>query len=169
MRNLKLSAVVLSLSSMLWACGGGSGTDRSKLLTELSAQEVESICQESFDMYAAHMGQESVCKLVSIMMIAFGSPDQCDSMYTQCMAAPFDPEATASECDLSQQIPEDCQATVGEFLQCEEEALIVLADFLGGITCSSSMEDLSAMETMDQDIQSCLDFAEKCPGLITND
>ncbi len=169
MSGMKLSVAVLSLSSLLWSCGGGSGTDQSKKLSDLTEQDIAAICQESIDLFVEHMGQETICKLSAVIMIAFGDQEQCNSMYTQCMATPFDPITTAGECDLSEQIPAECDATVGEFMQCEEEAIIFLGEILSGISCSSSMEDLAALEGIEQGPQSCIDLAEKCPNLGIND
>jgi hypothetical protein len=147
------------------ACGsgnGGGGVNQSAVLGDLSQADAEAMCADVASQVNNILSQSQACLLEGFMELAFGGDEAtCTAAVAACESSGADPVIDCSMVDASDLA--GCTATVGEFLNCLKDGQQALKQVMGGLSCTSSLMDLAALDV--DTPQSCVDLEAKCPGL----
>ncbi|WP_437589878.1 hypothetical protein [Sorangium sp. So ce1000] len=135
--------------------GGGTGSDLDgKQLGQLTAAESQEVCDDLAG--SVEVSKEDICEVTGVFSGALGA--DCATAKAECINKPEEPEQLGS-CDTSKFA--GCTATVAETKAC----LIAVANAVKAITCSSSLEDVLAL----QQPAACAPVSEKCPELLQDE
>lgn len=171
--------VVMGAAFMMPACGdddddgGGSavagsvdtGVPEDKTLSELDEGDKDAIC----DTIDGLVGPEVEC-FGAALLIALFSEDvaACQATFDACID---DPEQFAEESDFDfgegacsvENIPEDCNATVGELEACISEQNDAIQSLLDNFDCAEVLDSDGSDEGPGP---ACQAVEEKCPGFL---
>jgi hypothetical protein len=146
------------------ACGGGGGTVNSgvpedKQADELSAQEIQDVCQATADAIDAAVTDDRFCRIAAAMGAAFagslGGPTvartACDSLYEQCLDDPQSvrdqlPADTnlggaSLDCSAAPDSVSNCSVTVGEFETCAGDQIDGITEALDAVPTCDDLTD----------------------------
>jgi hypothetical protein len=170
MISTKHVAVALLLSTGLGsvACGGSSktvdsGVDPSKEADELSAEEIQDVCQATVDAAQAIADDDAlICRLAGIFIGQLAGSiggitvvkETCSSTEESCLEDPSDyrdqleamgglTAGLVPNCEEAPESIEGCTVTVGEYESCASDQIDGIADAFGSIPdCDDLTEEL---------------------------
>ncbi|MBN2802476.1 MAG: hypothetical protein JXR91_05245 [Deltaproteobacteria bacterium] len=202
MKKLTLIFMALLLSVSVASCkddsgdGGGTtvntGLPEDKIVSDLTDDEVYKACVAITKLVNSTADDtELLCKSEALMTVGmsymvlgeFMTDDAmvttCDEAYKACMDAPATDDATTPEEECAgsstEDIPANCNATVGEIENCLSDYNKLAADSIPDLPSCSSLTsekliELSAsygdMQTEPEPPASCDVVNEKCPGFL---
>lgn len=149
---------VLSIAAL--ACGGGDGT-RDKAITELSEEEIQSLCE---DVNALLLSDEEyaqvVCNISGIMAAEQGG--DCQMTIDNCLEDPPTQEPVDCEAAASQPVPDCPEVTAGELFDCQKAQIDQLREGVD-LTCSDSADGILDLPP------ECMALMDVCPELFGDD
>jgi hypothetical protein len=153
--------------------------DKGQPVTELDEPEEAELCEDLAEFAADYYNRDLFVSLscIGVAVQAGINPETgqldegaCDRAYDDCRANP--PEGIGDEaigdpseysCELDQ-IPADCDITVGDLVECTEEAARFLDEYVTNFSCGK------IEETAQQDDvgPACQRVEQRCPGLFSD-
>jgi len=156
-------------SCVLLACNPGSGVDRNKRLNELSSDEARSICETTAEQFRGVIQeQESVEYRCTITGLFAGeTPELCveqrDSCIEREMADPTPDESSDFSCAAPAEIPETCDATVGQLEDCYDVWMDEIASRATLYDCANAGDEAVRDSLLDfAPPAACEPFVSRC-------
>lgn len=182
--------LMLGAVAMASACGDDdgdsgsatvdSGLPEDKKISDLDEQEVEALCDAAESATEDLIGPEFQCVAVALFFGVFSEDaEACQTTFDLCSADPEqfledsgfepDPEEGDDECNIDD-IPEDCDATVGEIEACLNEQVAFLQGLTRNFQCAELLADFDGESNpLEPNGPACQVLEQKCPGFIEDD
>ena len=133
-----------------------SSVDPERLISDLTEEEVETICNELDAFALEHFRPEHACVLVGILLSE--SPEDCETFIEACTAEVSPPDA--DECKLVN--TESCDEPLGRFEACRNESEAHVRDMVANLSCA----DTGNPPVTDQLGPECERLKEACPEMV---
>ena len=133
-----------------------SSVDPERLISDLTEEEIETICDELDAFTQAHFRAEHACLLMGIVLSE--SPEACDSFIEACTAEVHPPDG--DECRLIN--TESCDEPLGRFEACRNESEAYVRDMIAHLSCA----DAGNPPVTDQLGPVCESLQEACPEMV---
>lgn len=148
--------------------GGSSGVPDSTNVTELTESQKTALCEEFADRFKpiSENLKAPSCAIEGIIAEMSGGGETCEDARDACLAKEDDGEA--EDCSMQEDIPEDCDITVGEYRDCLDAYAGQVKDLAADITCDSDLQDLQGVEAPETPA-ACKTVQTKCPELAPDD
>lgn len=143
----------------------GSGVNRSKVMTEVSAEEANTVCNYVVEQLSPEDVQTVFCYLIAHLVSELDPSIDCEAVAQECLASSEPLPDLSEQCDVTSQdlsaLPA-CAATVtvGEFEDCQLATVQALADLADTISC-----DFAPPEE-DEVVPECQNIMNECPELL---
>ena len=142
--------------------------ESSRQIGDLDPADEQALCEDLNDFSLEVLDEDFRTRLACFSVTIAGGaddPDSCQETFDSCLAAPptdlggvtFDLGTT---CDF-EGIPESCDATVGELIDCTVATILLLEEVVDGFNCSAQ-ENSTAWE---QTPTECETLYAACPEL----
>jgi hypothetical protein len=149
--------------------GGSSGVPDSTKVTELTESEKTALCEEFADRFKPVSEDLKIpsCSIDGIIAEMSGDgATTCEEARDACLAQEDDGEA--QDCSMNEEIPENCDITVGEYRDCIDAYAGQVKNLASQITCDSDLQDLQNFEPPETPA-ACMTVQTKCPELAPDD
>lgn len=158
MRGIRVFLTSGALSLALAACGGDGGGDDTPI-TELSGDDLVSLCEDVNDIRLSDDEfVQIVCNISGIMAGEQGG--DCEATITACLADPPEQEPP-QDCSTAadDEVPDCPDVTVGDFLDCQQAQIDQLRTGTD-LTCGDDYGPI-----LNELPVECTEILEKCPEL----
>jgi hypothetical protein len=177
---LRTIVSTLLVAGFVTACADDSvptvdtNVDKGQPVADLDEPTEAELCEDLADFAQDFYNEGFYTKLSCISVAALSGVDYetgqldegaCQRAYDECLNNPPEPEEPGDpgeySCDLAE-IPAECaDVTVGDLVDCTEEAAAFLDEYITNFSCSK-LDEASAQTEVGP---ACTRLEEKCPGL----
>ncbi len=138
-----------------------TGADSSKLIKDLSAEELQAACDSMEQAISSVMTQQRACTAFGLMFAQ--DAQNCQEAVSACMSSPMEEEE--KECRLSEEKSKECEATVLDMEGCINESLAGLESAMESLSCDLAGQATEPQEGGEELNPSCQSVQEQCPEL----
>ena len=176
MKKVMILAAFLMMGSACDIGGLNLGRD-GKAVSSLSEADQQAACEDIEAYYENKIPEaeqkRAACTLAGAFAAAFSSPTTdaelqmaCATARDECINSNETSEEEGEDSCAFDNIPDDCEATIGEVELCYEEQIEQTKQAFAELDCANltldEMEDM--MEATDTTPESCKTLQEKCPA-----